>query len=117
MHEGDVQGLLAMRRGRSGSGLVRSVSERGTRVSSHLLASSGDPSIIIHVCVKPRRKSFYDLRSRAALLTQLLAYCMVHSLAFWMAPFSSFFQWSATASSRGSSQLGADIKAWIDKRT
>ena len=46
-----------------------------------------------------------------------LAYVWVHSRAFAMAPFSSFFQCSATASSRGSSQLGADMRAWIERST
>ena len=48
---------------------------------------------------------------------QLLAYCWVHSLAFLMASSSFCFQWSAMASSRGSSQLGADRSAWMESRT
>ena len=49
--------------------------------------------------------------------TQLLAYCTVHSLAFLMASSSFDFQCSAIASSRGSSQFGAERSAWIESRT
>ena len=48
---------------------------------------------------------------------QLLAYYYVQLRACAMAPFSSLFQWSATASSSGSSQFGADIKAWTERST
>ena len=48
---------------------------------------------------------------------QLLAYCWVHSLACLIASASLFFQWSAIPSSRGSSQLGADMRAWMERRT
>ena len=59
---------------------------------------------------------FSNLRQQLTS-AQLLAYCWVHCLAFSMASDSLFLQWSAIASSRGSSQLGADMRAWMERRT
>jgi hypothetical protein len=44
------------------------------------------------------------------------AYFAVHSLAVWMAAFSSSFQFLATSLARGSSGLGAPRRAWMERR-